>query len=156
MARFMLEREMGSVLTIDTEPSADDRNLVAVQVTFVFQTGDNSRQIAYGLCDAYGNPIPDPVLPRQDADEFIKNYWRLDSRRFPIYYHPDEGPTTARMYFTDGSRQELHFHFGLILLLCPVISLGPALLIARSRQEKVNRKLRSRDNHPATADGSEG
>jgi hypothetical protein len=131
--------------------TTDDEALVELEVTFLFQSHDGVRQIAYGLCDAYGTPLPNPVLTRPQADAFIDRYWRHERRRYPVYYDTDAGPEAARLYLTDQSRQELLFQFGLLLLLCPVVSLLVTMFLARWRMSYVNRRRLRRDRHASVS-----
>ena len=133
-ARMTLERGMGSVLNFSTVPVADASDLVALEITFLFERADGARHIGYGICDAYGQPLPDPLLPADAAQEFIQDYWQRRAFRFPVYWYGDV--TTARMYFTDSSSQQLYYQFGIILILCPFISFLPILWLTRRRNAK--------------------
>ena len=128
-ARLTLERSTGSVQALTTRPVDKSGEAVALEVTFLFATSDDSRHIGYGICDAYGAPLPDPVLSATDAEEFMRDYWQRRAFRFPVYW--DSDATAAKMYFTDKSHQELYYKFGLILLLCPLLSLLPVLWLSR-------------------------
>ena len=145
-ARWAMHREIGSVLSLETAPvDADQPGLVALEVTFLFESRDGVRQISYGICDAFGAPLPDPVLSQPQADAFIDRYWRHDRRRYPVYYDPATGPTSARLHLSLEGRQDLLFQFGLLLLLCPIVSLIVTVGLARWRLSQMNRRRLRRD-----------
>lgn len=109
----------GQLFAIYPEPVAEDR--VRLVMAFDFRlpsTGDHGEvhAIGYGRADAYGRPLPDPVVSRDDLQGWRDRLLASERRDGRVLYDPEDPIESARFVAGGGFWR---YQVGVILLLAP-------------------------------------